>query len=611
MQSFISPALDQYPLTAVPDIPDYRDYLYQPALIRLKPYLRRPAKLEILDQGSEGACTGFALAAVINLLNQQRRRFYQVSPRMLYEMAKRHDEWPGERYAGSSCHGAIKGWYAMGVCQEKDWPYQPNPGELTITRAKRARENTLGAYYRLQHRISDFHAALNEAGAIFASAQVHAGWSKSSIRGGEIPLQGEPLGGHAFAIVGYNSKGFLVQNSWGRDWGSDGVALWRYEDWQQNIRDAWVFRLALPTPQIWHNSPNQYSAKVDDREGIGRSPTRAEIAGHFVHIDDGRFHETGRYWSSESDTRQTAKLIAHSDKYDHLLFYAHGGLNSPKASATRISAMRDQFKKNRIYPYHIMYDTGLMEEIKDVVVGKQERSNARIGGFTDWFDQMIERLARTPGRALWREMKAGASTPFQPDGAGIKVIAAFIEAFAQAGRKPTIHLVAHSNGSVLMAHLADALQKIALEVRIKSCSLMAPAIELALYGEKYLPLLQTAAESGGGIDSMRIYNLSDRLERRDNVAQIYRKSLLYLVSQAFEEQTPAALLGMERYNQGLSDGISGRLEFIYSKGPHGNPRCSATSHGGFDNDAATLNDILEQILGKPPLHPFRDEQLIS
>lgn len=194
MQSFISPALDQYPLTAVPDIPDYRDYLYQPALIRLKPYLRRPAKLEILDQGSEGACTGFALAAVINLLNQQRRRFYQVSPRMLYEMAKRHDEWPGERYAGSSCHGAIKGWYAMGVCQEKDWPYQPNPGELTITRAKRARENTLGAYYRLQHRISDFHAALNEAGAIFASAQVHAGWSKSSIRGGEDPSAGRAVG---------------------------------------------------------------------------------------------------------------------------------------------------------------------------------------------------------------------------------------------------------------------------------------------------------------------------------------------------------------------------------------------------------------------------------
>lgn len=416
------------------------------------------------------------------------------------------------------------------------------------------------------------------------------------------------LGGHAFAIVGYNSKGFLIQNSWGRDWGSNGVALWRYEDWQENIRDAWVFRMALATPQIWHNPPNQYSSKLDDRERLGRSPNRAEIAGHFVHIDDGHFHETGRYWSTESDTRQTAKLIARSKKYNHILLYAHGGLNSPRASAARIGAMRDIFKQNGIYPYHIMYDTGLLEELKDVVLGKQRETEARAGGFTDWVDRLIEHATRVPGRALWREMKAGACSPFETGMAGSAVIRAFIDAFKAARRKPSIHLAGHSTGAILMAHLAVALGRIAPQLRIKSCHLMAPAATVDLYRTSYLPLL--LAREGFGIDRMTTYNLDEQLEQDDNVAQVYRKSLLYLVSQAFEEQPPESILGMQVFNEGLTEQSGGALEFVYSHHKDDpESRTRARSHGGFDNDPATLNDIMRNILGKEPQRLFVADDL--
>ena len=52
---------------------------------------------------------------------------------------------------------------------------------LTVKRAKAARANTIGAYYRLRPNIVDFHAALNEAGILYVSADVHAGWWKSSL----------------------------------------------------------------------------------------------------------------------------------------------------------------------------------------------------------------------------------------------------------------------------------------------------------------------------------------------------------------------------------------------------------------------------------------------
>ena len=83
-----------YEVNVAPDLPDIRDWPYQPALVNLERHLDPPRNLHILDQKSEGACTGFGLAAVINYLNQQRQEFdLRVSARMLYEMAKRHDEW--------------------------------------------------------------------------------------------------------------------------------------------------------------------------------------------------------------------------------------------------------------------------------------------------------------------------------------------------------------------------------------------------------------------------------------------------------------------------------------------------------------------------------------
>ena len=115
------------------------------------------------------------------------------------------------------------------------------------------------------------------------------------------------------------------------------------------------------------------------------------------------------------DVRQTANLLAKSDKYDHLLLFAHGGLNSITASARRIAAMKETFKENRIYPYHFMYDTGLLEEIKDVVVGKNREATERAGGLSDWTDKIIEHATRISGRALWRQMKMGSRKPFEAD----------------------------------------------------------------------------------------------------------------------------------------------------------------------------------------------------
>ena len=157
------------------------------------------------------SCTGYSLAHVVDFLlfreisaDSPRR----VSARMLYEMAKCNDEWTGSAYDGSSIRGAIKGFFRNGVCSDETAPDSPGVTDwvLTYEMAKEARETRLGAYFRLEPDLSDYHAALNEIGVIYASAQIHSNWETP--KDGHIESRGRPAGGHAFAIVGYDDKGF-------------------------------------------------------------------------------------------------------------------------------------------------------------------------------------------------------------------------------------------------------------------------------------------------------------------------------------------------------------------------------------------------------------------
>jgi pimeloyl-ACP methyl ester carboxylesterase len=291
-------------------------------------------------------------------------------------------------------------------------------------------------------------------------------------------------------------------------------------------------------------------------------------------------------------------LVARSDKYDHLLFYAHGGLNDINASARRVAAMKDVFKANRIYPFHFMYDTGLMEEVKDIVFGKKQEVEQRAAGITDFTDKLIENATRVPGRALWREMKKGATSPFHLDGAGTQTITAFIKAFSRDDAiLKRVHIAGHSTGAILLANLLRALGEIEGAPRISTCALMAPACTHEVFNQIYKPLLRRRSADEFGIDRMRIYNLSEELEKDDTVTPVYRKSLLYLVSRAFEEDRGERILGMLTFNRFLRQLPGGQtFRFEVSDGPGRNNATTATTHGGFDNDVPTMNNLLRVVL---------------
>ena len=613
--------LGERKLDILPDLPDIRDRIYAPHLRPLQSAIYPRIAFSVRDQGADSSCTGYSLAHVIDYLrfrDSVPERPQRVSARMLYEMAKRNDEWEGSAYQGSSLRGAIKGLFRNGVCSETTAPdgAQETPWALTYDMAKEARDTRLGAYFRLQPDISDYHCALNDVGVIYASAQIHSHWQTLQ-DGQRIEPGGTPAGGHAFAIVGYDAEGFWVLNSWGPEWGQNGVAHWHYSDWAATIMDAWVLQLGVPAPAAFRAIPGASIAST--AEGLfSRDPERSDIIGHFINIDDGRLVTDGKYGSptstemQETVERLTLPSANSGQGYDHLVIYAHGGLNSLVDEAKRIAAWtrHNIFARNKLYNFHLMWGSGLIDE----VFGKISQSHVAgrvAGGLFDWL------FEAGPGKEIgshaWRNMKQDAAVSFDSsvdyDGGFRGLLPLLAGLDAAKDHRPVLHLVGHSAGAIMHGRLLAALGRFKIKnLKLGSIHLMAPACTVDFFNQHYAPYL-----TGKGAlplqDKLYLYALTDAQELADKVSTnipvlpSYSHSLLYLVSRGFEDPVPMPIAGMAKYHGGLPS--SAKLKISYS-GVGGDSQ--STSHGGFDNDAATLTTIMNRIAGKPvPLPPKPDE----
>ena len=646
-------------LDAVPDRIDVRDWMYQPTLQPLPDQVVNCDMVpKILDQGTEGACTGFALAALINYQLAVRQIILQrdesrlVSPRMLYEMARRYDEWPGEKYDGSSARGAMKGWIAHGVTRQTLWPDSLRGHEhLTQEISDDASTTPGGAYFRVMHRnIRDIHAAVVEVGAVYATLMVHVGWDEpgpqkqtleyvlhGSARRIDLPIiqrKERADSGHAILIVGYTHDGFIIQNSWGEDWGTKGFALLPYEDWMLHATDCWAAQLGVPVNlNVW-----QTLKAADTLAGSFRAQAAiplSEIRPYVIDIgNNGQLSDSGQYWTTKSDVERLFTTIAERAsgwKKRRVMLYLHGGLNDEIAVARRVIAYRDVCLANEIYPVHIMWETGFWESLKNSVLDLFVPKGELAGG--TWLDRMrdgvveakdrtIELTAAVPGTVLWSEMKENGELASAPGG-GMRVFAQCAQqalaGLSAADRKQwELHVVGHSAGSIFAASAAPLLTQTG--VAFKTLQLMAPAIRIDLFKERLLPFIKN-----GECPRPSMYILSDQGERDDDVGP-YGKSLLYLVSNAFEGARETPLLGMQRFISIESEAadtaiVDADIEALLKQPVDGRPalvvagagpntdkisdRLSRSdSHGGFDNDVATMNSVLYRILDDVPPRPF-------
>ncbi|GAB3099424.1 N-acetylmuramidase domain-containing protein [Lysobacter terrae] len=622
-----------------PDAVDLRDWEYRPNIAiaprdAMMPNDPKPVK----QQGQTNACTGFALATVIEyLLDRAQRPVEMMSGFMLYSMARRYDEWADEgdeTDSGSSLRGALKGWSHHGASAERLWR------NLQMPRASNdqsdwwldAVKRPMGAYYRIDPKnIRDMHVALTEVGAIYASTYTHTGWdallrsarSPAPTAIGEIPVMQSGTGardqGHAFAIVGYTCDGFVVQNSWGPAWGRGGFAVLPYGDWLANAMDCWVVQLGALTTEHEHvaRAPSLRTDAAGNVQ-ISRNATLAyhEIAPFVIDMEnEGRLSDRGRFRTTPDDLRllvehhlpHAATLWnAHRDGHIDIALYAHGGLTSEDTAAETARAWIPYLYSNRIFPIFLMWETGAFQTLgnlfEDVVRGEAEKTGGeRWTRFKDelreWWNERLEGLARQPGRLLWNEMKDNARDISEARDAGVAQLLSLLRRPTTRASLPPLrlHLIGHSAGSIVQSHLGAAALKAGFDVA--SVSLLAAAVRLDEFDRNL----------GAAIATRRIpvllANLTDAAERADDTCKPYGHSLLYLVSRSFEGHKETPILGMEKHLIPAlpTHAWGGQIQQLRCPGfswRAGEAATRATTHGGLDNDEAVRAAVASFINGR-------------
>lgn len=612
---------------ARPDTVDFRDKMYQPSLVEVPARIDlqdyQKWKVPILNQGKEGACTGFALATVANYLLRKRKDAPDeapVSPRMLYEMAKRYDEWPGEDYEGSSARGAMKGWHKHGVASEKNWPYSQNSQDqiLTDRRASDAARRPLGAYYRVNHKdLVAMHCAIAEVGILFATSIVHQGWERIA-RDGTIPFQTKKIGGHAFAIVGYNDRGFWIQNSWGPYWGKDGFALVTYDDWLTNGTDVWVGRLGAPV--ILHDRQTTGKTKSSKRS---QAYTYNELRPHIISLDNnGLLKTSGNYGSSQEAVRAifTDDFLRLTENWDkkRLLLYVNSGLDSEEDAIAKLATDRSIFLEHQVYPLALIWKTDYWNTLANLLQTAldkrmpQDTVDSTQDFMLDRLDDALEPMVRQlGGKGQWEEMCTIGHRSISGSDGGARITLNYLHELLGSDPEIEVHAIAHSAGSIFLAPSIQLLTTPSDKGYghfLTSVTLWAPACTIALFKQMYLPAIQRRS-----IDRFALFTLADEAELDDHCAQIYHKSLLYLISHVFGDKpripwSPShsegePILGMEKFLmadaqiQQLIE--TKRIDWVVSPNaaPSGSKeRATARSHGEFDGDRATLQATLSRIL---------------
>ncbi|MGE3541165.1 MAG: caspase family protein [Candidatus Tectimicrobiota bacterium] len=343
---------------------------------------------------------------------------------------------------------------------------------------------------------------------------------------------------------------------------------------------------------------------------------------HVINLHLGQFSTDGHYSTTPGDVdaifddyleRELEGARARKAPL-RLLFYAHGGLVKESLGLQIAARHVSWWQKNQVYPIHFVWETGLFETIGQLL----RRAWQGVRGVTrDIFDYttdpIVEELVRALyGPQIWSGMQRSAELAVGADG-GAFYVAQKLKAFCDRHQQDgpiELHAVGHSAGSIFHAHFIPTACDLGVP-SFHTVQFLAPAVRTETF------LRQLAPRLGHGIESLALFTMSDSWERADTCAQIYRKSLLYLVYRALERDPKTPLLGLEiclrndarlRALFGLGNTRGARGEVIWSPTllETGRNASLAVEHGGFDDDPATMNSVARRVLGADDNDPIQD-----
>lgn len=284
----------------VGSLPDDRDYPYTTlagpfaASLDLKPEV-----FEIEDQLTIGSCTCNASVSACEMLG--RGDYSRLFP--YWVTRNTIEDSPGAE--GASLRDAIRALYHWGTPLEAIWPYdieqvnaQPNVAAYAdavnrrVTRYERIVCNNTTAEGQAATRTAIKSALSEGLPVVFAShigaeiRDLKGPWQMHFMQPASVrPVSNSNtwIGNNAMLIIGYDEarKVYLVQNSWGPQYGDGGFLGYPFWALACDIMEAWVIRgfqdvmisPPIPDPAYWYSE----AEVVQWYHNVGRSDVAAPI----------------------------------------------------------------------------------------------------------------------------------------------------------------------------------------------------------------------------------------------------------------------------------------------------------------------------------------------
>jgi hypothetical protein len=363
------------------------------------------------------------------------------------------------------------------------------------------------------------------------------------------------------------------------------------------------------------------SGRITSAAARGTAVTAEDLVAlraHVVNLEAGMLTDGGIYSTAAGDVErifredmeraytnpQAMGMPAREAKDPfQVMVWAHGGLISEKDGLAIARKHLNFWKKNGIYPIYVVWETGLFETLGELLRDLLPSGRAARNLFSDNIsDPLIERFARLAGgEKIWSGMKRNAELGATPQGGATK-LAQELQSFVRRHANDTkVHCSGHSAGSIFHAHFLPVAFSEGLP-QVESLHLLAPAIRVDAFKSRLMKLV------GDKIKHLSLYTMVKEKELDDHCAHAYRKSLLYLIHHSLEKDRRAEILGLEeslRRDRAVSEllGLGGKISrmgdvvFSPSLSEDGTFASRSTSHGGFDDDAPTMNSVAMRLLG--------------
>jgi len=193
-----------------------------------------------LDQQRLGACLFNAGSNALKyLLEKEKVSVFQPSRLYLYWNTRVNVEHgPANEDTGACVRDLCKGLSKYHACNEEIWPYDISKFSEAppLLAYKDANIHKKIQYHSIPLNLNAIKHAVFQRAPILIGIQIYESFESLEVaKTGLVPIpdikKENQLGGHALLLIGWNDhmKCFIIQNSWGVNWGSNGCCFIPYD----------------------------------------------------------------------------------------------------------------------------------------------------------------------------------------------------------------------------------------------------------------------------------------------------------------------------------------------------------------------------------------------